>query len=984
MAVIELPNGDELEVPDDFTPDQMRQAVQAFTKAQAPAAPAAVASPAPAAPAAVAAPAPVAPAAVAAPAPVVPVADPAPTSAPERFSAISEVKQITRDAAGKYAQAVIDVGDAAGNIILSPIREAAAAAGYDIGPGLRESVSQFVRGTLSGYEASGDLAPPVPLFRVGAAAIYDALPEEKRTPEAWAAAKMTADVFSIMTPLFAPRVQSAAKLGNPDLHAVPKKAAPVSVAVAEGNVPPPVSAPALSPSQVLSPPALPPAKAGNINLNRINAPDAVKGALFNISERYASELDDATRGVITHDATKEAARAMGMTVDELLSRRVGQAFNAEQALAARDLLVETTQHLVAAAKKAGPGNYDEFATAMARHLAVQEQVAGATAEAGRALQAFRIMSDSGRRAQAIQAAIKAAGGPGKIDDIAAKLADLGDDPAAAAKFIRDAQVATTGDKLYFAWINAILSAPSTHVANITGNVASNTLNLIESGIAEGIGRVTGRGHVAGETLARASGTIRGLLDGLAAGAKAQLHGSTIPGQLEIRAEPIAALRGKAGAWLPTRSLTAQDIVFRTAAYRGELGAQAIRQAATEGLRGPAAQGRITELLANPTLDMKNAAEAAAQYATFTKDLGRFGKQFQKLVASDPTGISRYLVPFIRTPANLLKYAGERSPLAPLSPTIRRALMGADGPVAQQDAIARLVTGSAITTAAVVLFNEGKITAAGPSDPGERRLWLESNQPYSIRVGDQWVSYQRLEPISTLFGVTAGLTEAWQREGASDDEIKKTAGAVIEGIAENLSNKTFLSGTFNAVQAIMEPERYGERYLARQATSIVPNVVRRSAQALSPEFPDSRTILQEFQASLPGLRDDLPKRRTIFGEAFGSETGPLETFFSPFYRKDATPNEVAGELLRLGYAPGPPSRYTTRKGKRIDYSPQQYETYATIAGQETYRIFNETIGSEEYRGMTDEDRIDALKRQRDRINRAARDRLREVYPDLDVD
>lgn len=884
------------------------------------------------------------------------------------------MQEVLEGAEAAVRQAGAALGERAtalGGLVLSPVEEGARLLGKSFGlERAGASAKRFMQAGVQEIEAAGTLST-VP-GRAAAAAIYERMPERFQSDEAWAAAKQAADVMSFLLPLGAPGARARVS------ESAAQTAGSIQAVRAEMGF---AARPSMTPAEVLKPVAPLPKAAGNINLGRISNDTSVQAALVNVAEKYVGQLDEARRGQITFEATREAARSMGMTIEGLLARRGGQAFNAEEGLAARDLLQATTQELVANAKAVQAGNYAPFVESLQKHLAVQEQVSGAAAEAGRALSAYRIMADAGRRAEAITAAVKAAGGPGRIDDVAARIAALEDDPAALARFAREVPTATTPDKLYFAWINSILSAPTTHAANLAGNAASAVLNLLESGMAEVAGRITGTGVRGGETAARAAGMLRGLVDGAYAGARVLAKGSEVAGKIEgVRPEAVAALRGIKGAWLPTRFLSAEDQIFRSIAYRGELNAQAIRVARSEGLTGTPLRARVTALVEEPTLEMLGAAERAATYGTFTRELGKAGQALQGMAARVP-GL-RYIVPFVRTPANLLKYAGERSPLAPLAPSVRRALSGADGPVAQQMAGARIVTGTAMATAAAALTLEGRITGPGPSDPGQRALWLRDRQPFSLRIGDQWFSYARLEPFATLFGSVAGVLEAAQAGEASDADITAVAADVVQGIAQNLTSKTFLSGPVAAMEALMDPERAGQKWIERTLTSTVPNIVGRIAEAGAPEMREARGLEAAFASRIPGLRGQLPMKRDIFGEPILTEGNGVERLLSPIRRRSADPDPVAREMLRLDYTPAPPSRsMSVGKGQRIELTPHQYERLSKMTGEETRTLFAQMMQSPLWAGLPDETRAEVLQKSRTRVAAGARARLLTEFPNL---
>ena len=88
----------------------------------------------------------------------------------------------------------------------------------------------------------------------------------------------------------------------------------------------------------------------------------------------------------------ELADALGMDFDKLNKRQIGQAFNAESIMAARKLLIQSATQVSELMKQAAIGTDEDlmaYAMAKDRHQMIQAQVAGITAEAGRALRAFR-------------------------------------------------------------------------------------------------------------------------------------------------------------------------------------------------------------------------------------------------------------------------------------------------------------------------------------------------------------------------------------------------------------------------------------------------------------------------------------------------------------------------------------------------------------------------------------------------------------------
>jgi hypothetical protein len=144
---------------------------------------------------------------------------------------------------------------------------------------------------------------------------------------------------------------------------------------------------------------------GNINQHRLDLenPDPIRAIINEVATSFNDpEIQESRRGTQSNEATKKKAMEMlaqetGQTMQSLLDRKFGEAWNAEQITAARGILVASADRIALMAKaiRSGDANSDAnlvaFRKALEYHAAIQEQVHGIAAEAGRALQAFKIM-----------------------------------------------------------------------------------------------------------------------------------------------------------------------------------------------------------------------------------------------------------------------------------------------------------------------------------------------------------------------------------------------------------------------------------------------------------------------------------------------------------------------------------------------------------------------------------------------------------------
>ena len=175
---------------------------------------------------------------------------------------------------------------------------------------------------------------------------------------------------------------------------------------------------------------------------------------------------------------------------------------------------------------------------------------------------------------------------------------------------------------------------------------------------------------------------------------------------------------------------------------------------------------------------------------------------------------------------------------------------------------------------------GRLSGNGPSHPAERNALYEAGwRPNSVKLGDQWVSYQLFQPVSVQAAIVANASEAWA-EGQADDETAATIASQTLGRSlSSFLSQSFLSGLFDFVEAINNPERSWARVAGRTASRLVPlsSSVRTVQQGLDPVVQQPRGIQETVEAGLPGRSLSLRPRLTRFGEPVVREGGPLRAW-----------------------------------------------------------------------------------------------------------
>ena len=768
----------------------------------------------------------------------------------------------------------------------------------------------------------------------------------------------------------------------------------------------------------------------NINFKHIETTDDVLRTIDTISEQGDHFVVD-RRGVRTVDQAK--VEAAEIELEDLLGRSIGEAFNDSQVIGIRTVLVESAERLQNASKIIREGNASEadmlaFRQMVAQHAAVQAQAAGAAAEAGRALNAFKVTAESGMlRAAQIRQAMESAGGRASTVKLA-ELIDDAADPAAVAEATRNTWHARSSDMILEYWINGLLSSPATHAVNTGSNAAVALWQIPERLLASGISKVlrSEDGVRVGEAVAQLYGIVQGSRDGLKLAWHALKTGEPTDALQKyearkyraITSENIAALLGEKGrvigldptsvgdggtvargvdllgeaVRIPGRFLGAEDEFFKSVGYRMELNALAYRQAANEGLTGRESAARIHDIINNPPESIHLAAIDAGRIQTFTNELGEFGKSVQRNANAHPA--AKLLLPFVRTPVNIVKFVGMRSPMAPFAKSFRADIRA--GGARRDLALARMAMGSLIMMVGGEMASRGVITGKLSENPGVRSAQMRKGiQPYSMRFGGTYInsySFNRADPLGMFLGLAADVVEVMKY--ASDEDGDLVAGAVVIALAQNLTSRTYMRGLSEFVTAMDDPDRYMGRYLQRQAATFVPytSLVAQVERSMDPTLRAAYTVMDQVRSRTPGLSADLPPRRNLWGEPIVLEGGLGWDFISPIYTSTEIESLADDEIIANEVDIRMPRKVLGQGEFAVELAPVEYDRYVELAGKEIKvrgmglkeYLEKRTIPSRMYqKGTTGPDGLRALilRKEVNMFRDLAKEQLMEEFPSL---
>jgi hypothetical protein len=329
-----------------------------------------------------------------------------------------------------------------------------------------------------------------------------------------------------------------------------------------------------------------------------------------------------------------------------------------------------------------------------------------------------------------------------------------------------------------------------------------------------------------------------------------------------------------------------------------------------------------------------------------------------------------IVPFVRTPMNVISRVLKGSPAGVLYPSVWRDLKA--GGAKQEMALAKMMSGTQAMIGAGLLAQAGYLTGAGPSDNKERDAWLAAgNQPWSVKINGTWHGYNRLDP----FAAWAGLASDMVNMKVKDQDAEKVALKLVASFAENIVSKTWMQGVEGLSQALSDPDRYAGSFLSRTAASVLqPNALLSGIASRQDEYarkPDS--FMDAMKARLPGLRETVPVRQDAWGQPLANNRYADNAFnaIAPMTHVEESTDPVRLEAARIGWAPGDPPKHITREGKEFALSTEQQAEFNELAGALTHKAAKQLIRSKSWRLMNDDQRRETL----DRVSEKSRGAVR---------
>jgi N12 class adenine-specific DNA methylase len=746
--------------------------------------------------------------------------------------------------------------------------------------------------------------------------------------------------------------------------------------------------------------ARPGERAINIRLDKLNAPDEVLDEIRQIAKDRAAEINEQRRGKISNAQLREMAAEVGLDVDKISKLPKGRALNPEELLAARMALLSLGDEVRKAAAAARESDSSENLLRLweAQHklAAVQKSVSGAVAEAGRALQQQKIIAGAlrSRDRSNIERVLEQLGGRELTEEELRLLSEIPeDDRAGYYKFLRNATRFDSYDKLRAYWMANILSTPHAFERKALGDLVSmgmqTAARFARAGVDIPVSKLQGRTRefYFRDAMAETAAMIRALPEGARNAAYAIANGFS-PEQAEVLEAPRRyELPGgtKNPLNYPGRMLSAATTMMKTMILRGSIKGQAVRQAIKEGAKGAALAQRAAQLIDDPSEAIMAQAMKDAAIQTFTERpdaLARMAIRLRELAVPKDFPVVggvqpfAFVIPFIQVPWNIAKTSVRFSPLG----AVRAARSSARGKPESSNILGQALVGSLIMAALAAAAAEGKLTGAAPKNANDRDAWYSAgNEPYSIKIGNHWVNYLRgTGALALLTAAVAGFHDSFREDNKAPTSEKISQVAALLGKA--FVEQSFFQGMSNMLNALEEPERYGERFSTDIAEGFVPfsGALRTAEQALDPKIRNPQGMYEHIASGIPILSKTVPPRLDALGREVKSGSSGLAALAPMPISKAAPESSVDTELARLhgvglrniGFA----ARALTVGNQKIELSRPEQAEYQRMRGSLLRMILERMFASHGYQDLQDDQKVEEVQEATRQAEQFAREQM----------
>lgn len=450
---------------------------------------------------------------------------------------------------------------------------------------------------------------------------------------------------------------------------------------------------------------------------------------------------------------------------------------------------------------------------------------------------------------------------------------------------------------------------------------------------------------------------------------------------------------------------APDVWFASRAFANTADIHSTVLARSEGLEGVALKNRAKEIfmdsfkmkpVTKEGQEIRDLAQADAAYATYTNESKasklslKIRSAFNDLIPDLRLGDLN--IPFAKTPANVISQGIEMAGGSTASAGYHLVKFkeawqnfGKGSPEAKNEMrkvvrdLSKLGLGFMVSSLVAANVGKDDFIGAYPTTPSEQELFKERNGiENSIKIGDKWVSVAYFGPFAPAI-----LGALYAKKYASDGGFIKQAFQYARGAGAGILELPGIKQTYETIKYLIETSRRGKTTedianesinglidfaIARTIPGIVSDITKAGDDY---ERKTDKSAISKAQATIPGLRQNLPIKTTALGEKVETESA-LSIFLFGSRLKTAEDNSIIREFIDLSNSGNLPSlsdieKTSTRvKSFKEQVPVSQYNKAISTFKDEFSQKTKQLIRTDKYRTSDDETKAKMINGLKDDI------------------
>ena len=408
---------------------------------------------------------------------------------------------------------------------------------------------------------------------------------------------------------------------------------------------------------------------------------------------------------------------------------------------------------------------------------------------------------------------------------------------------------------------------------------------------------------------------------------------------------------------------------------------------TDSLAGYLAANKINlKTIDDVTLDRARAYAMEEAWKATYRDFSKTAAVLQRLSGTNAfTKIFvEGLIPFKKTPVNILKRGVEYSPVGLLR-TLTKGLSDVKkgNITAAQfiDGISSGLTGTALIALGYLFASLGFIEPGLGDDEEDKLAELQGKQGYAFVLGDMSYTIDWLAPAAIPIFVGTTIHDLFHETGEDSPEVMDALYDVVEPVFE----MSMLQGIENALSAV----KYGgdgyavgnilfegvTGYFGQAVPTALGQVARTIDGTRRTTYTESGAPLASGSRFIQSMMNKIPGL-SLLNEPYVDEWGREETtesiawrlfnnFVSPGYSSAYETSPMEEELKRLYESTGEDvfpktaPKYFSADGIRVSMNAKEHTTYQKAMGKTAYHTLTEMTELASYRKAEDALRVKAI-------------------------